>query len=142
MVLIDSMHPKQAHTAADMSPVFAVAPIIARTGIARLFLDPRDGEPVDEVRQFVRDVEQMPAQLDQAAQLETLGDLPLAVVSAEEPSQQGWATNQAKLAALSSRSIHRTIVGSTHGSLVLDAEDAMASSRAIEHVVRLVRGGG
>lgn len=141
VALIDSMHPKQTHTAADMSPLLAVVPTLARTGIARLLLDPKDGEPVEQVRQFVRDVEQMPAQLNRAAQLETLGDLPLAVVSAATGSQSGWAQEQTKLAALSSRSTHRTVAGSTHGSLILDAEDAMASSRAIEDVVREVRSG-
>ena len=97
---------------------------------------------MDQVRQLVRDVEQMPAQLDQAAEIETLGDLPLAVVSAGKPSQAGWAQDQTKLAGLSSRSNHRTIAGSTHGSLIIDSEDAMASSHAIEDVVRQVRRGG
>ena len=140
LALIDSMYPKQTHTAADMTSVLGVVPTVARTGIARLLFDPADGKPVDQARQLVRDMEQMPAQLEEAAQLETLGDLPLAVISAGEGSQPGWAEDQGRLATLSSRSTHRTISGSTHGSLILDAEDATASSRAIAEIVRQVRG--
>ncbi len=94
VALIDSMHPKQTHTAADMDRVLAVAPTIARTGIARLLLDPKDGRPVDQARQFVRDVAQMPAELDRAARLKTLGDRPLGVVTASDGSQPGWAKDQ------------------------------------------------
>lgn len=141
VALIDSMHPKQTHTAADMDRVLAAAPTIARTGIARLLLDPKDGRPVDQARQFVRDVAQMPAELNRAARLKTLGDRPLGVVTASDGPQPGWAKEQDDLARLSSRSSHRTVAGSTHESLVLDPDDARASSRAIADVVLQVRGG-
>ena len=140
VALIDSMHPKQTHTAADMDRVLAVAPTIARTGIARLLLDPKDGRPVGQARQLVRDVAQMPADLDRAARLKTLGHRPLGVVTASDGSQPGWANEQDDLARLSSRSFHRTVAGATHGSLVLDPDDARASSRAIADVVVQVRG--
>ena len=141
VTLIDSMYPKQTHTAADMDSVLAVIPTIARTGIARLLLDPKDGRPVDQARQLVRDTDQMPAELDRAARLETLGDRPLGVVTAGAGSQPGWTQEQNDLATLSSRSFHRTSAGSTHGSLVLDPHDAQASSRAIADVVLQVRRG-
>jgi hypothetical protein len=78
VVLLDSMHPHQAQTAASgMGPVINVIPTIARTGLARLFLDSKDGEPTAQARQFARDIDQMPAQLARAAQLKSLGDRPL-----------------------------------------------------------------
>jgi NAD(P)-dependent dehydrogenase (short-subunit alcohol dehydrogenase family) len=123
------------HSAADMGSVLDVVPTLARTGIARLLFDPKDGEPAAQARQFARDVEQMPAQLDRAAQLKTLGDRPLAVVTASQGSQPGWTEHQNQLAGLSSRSFHRTIAGSTHQSLVDDPQHAAASSRAIRDVV-------
>ena len=141
VVLLDSMHPRQTHTAADMGSVLDVVPTVARTGIARLLFDPKDGEPVAQARQFVRDVEQMPAQLRQAAQLDTLGSRPLGVVTASNGSQPGWTQHQNELAALSNNAFHRTIAGSTHQSLIDDPEDSTASSRAIRDVVVAVRRG-
>lgn len=139
VALIDSMHPKQGHTAADMRPAIAVVPTLARTGIARLFFHSEDGRPADQAQQLVRDIEQMPADLERAARLETLADRPLGVVTAGSGSQAGWSQEQNDLATLSRRSFHRTVAGATHGSLVLDPADARASSRAIEDVVRQAR---
>lgn len=92
-----------------------------------------------QAEQLVRDVQQMPAELNRAARLETLGDRPLGVVTAGTGSEPGWAEDQNDLAALSSRSFHRTVPGSTHASLILDPAHAQASSRAIVDVVRQVR---
>jgi hypothetical protein len=139
VVLLDSMHPRQTDSAADMGPVLDVVPTLARTGIARLLFDPKDGEPAAQARQFVRDVEQMPAQLDRAAQLKTLGDRPLGVVTASQGAQPGWTEHQNELAGLSSQGFHRTIAGSTHQSLVDDPQHAAASSRAIRDVVIAIR---
>ena len=141
VVLLDSMHPHQTHTAASggMGPLLAVVPTLARTGIARLLVDPKDGEPTAEARQFVRDVEQMPAQLNRAAKLTSLGNRPLGVVTAGKGSQPGWTAHQNDLAKLSSNSFHRTVAGSTHQSLIDDEKDAAASSRAIRDIVVAVR---
>ena len=139
VVLLDSMHPRQTNSAADMGSVLDVVPTLARTGIARLLFDPKEGEPAAQARQFVRDVEQMPAQLDRAAQLKKLGDRPLGVVTASQGSQPGWTAHQNELAGLSSQSFHRTIAGSTHQSLVDDPQHAAASSRAIRDVVVAIR---
>ena len=81
----------------------------------------------------------MPAQLNRAAQLKTLGSRPLAVVTAGTGSQPGWTQHQNELATLSSNSFHRTVAGSTHQSLIDDPKDAVASSRAIRDVVIAVR---
>jgi pimeloyl-ACP methyl ester carboxylesterase len=140
VVLLDSMHPHQTHTAASgMGPVLAVVPTLARTGIARLLADPKEGEPAAQARQFVRDLEQMPAQLSRAAKLTSLGDRPLGVITAGKDSQPGWAALQNDLAALSTHSFHRTVAGSTHQSLIDEEQDAAASSRAIRDVVVAVR---
>src|SRR4051794_25457818 len=140
VVLLDSMYPRQTHTAAsDMGPLLAVVPTLARTGIARLLVDPKDGEPTAQVRQFARDVEQMPAELNRAAKLTSLGNRPLGVVTAGKDSQPGWAAYQNDLAKLSSNSFHRTVAGSTHQSLIDDEKDAAASSRAIRDIVVAAR---
>lgn len=140
VVLLDSMHPRQSHTAAsDMGPVLALVPTLARTGLVRLLVDPKEGEPTAQAQQFVRDVEQMPAQLTRAAQLTTLGSRPLGVVTAGKGSEPGWAAHQSDLATLSTNSFHRTVPGSTHGSLTEDPQDAAASSRAIRDIVIAVR---
>jgi hypothetical protein len=140
IVLLDSMHPHQTHTAgSDMGPLLAVVPTLARTGIARLLVDPNDGDPTAEGRQFVRDVKQMPAQLNRAAKLTSLGDHPLGVVTASNGSQPGWTAHQNDLAKLSTNSFHRTVAGSTHQSLIDDATDASASTRAIRDIVVAVR---
>lgn len=142
VVLLDSMHPRQSQTAAGgLGPVLDVVPTVARTGLARLFFDPEDGEPTAQAEQFVRDLEQMPAQLDRAAQLTTLEDRPLGVVTAGSGSQPGWTEQQIDLATLSRRSFHRTVAGSTHQSLIDDPEHAAASSLAIRDVVNAVRDG-
>jgi pimeloyl-ACP methyl ester carboxylesterase len=142
VVLLDSMHPRQARTAADMgSGVLDVIPTVARLGIARLLFDPKEGEPVAQARQFVRDVERMPGELNRAAQLGSLGGRPLGVVTSGVGPQPGWAAQQRKLARLSSHVFHRTVAGSTHGSLIDDPQDAAASSRAIRDVVVAVRNG-
>jgi pimeloyl-ACP methyl ester carboxylesterase len=140
VVLLDSMHPHQTHTAAsEIGPVLAVVPALARTGIARLLVDPKEGEPMAQARQFVRDVEQMPAQLNRAAKLTSLGNRPLGVVTAGKGSQRGWTEHQNDLAKLSRNSFHRTVAGSTHQSLIDDVKDAAASTRAIRDIVVAVR---
>lgn len=139
VVLLDSMHPHQADTLAGMDPLLALAPVLARTGLGDLFFDRRDGDPAAQAGQFVRDAAAMPDALDRAARVTSLGDRPLAVVSAGTGSAAGWPRAQARLAALSPRSIHRTIAGATHASLVEDRDDAAQSSRAIGDVVAAVR---
>ena len=81
----------------------------------------------------------MPAELNRAAKLTSLGDRPLAVVTAGTGSAAGWAGEQNDLATLSSNSVHRTVAGATHQSLIDDKRDAAQSSRAIGDVVRAVQ---
>jgi pimeloyl-ACP methyl ester carboxylesterase len=142
VVLLDSMHPRQHDVFAGADRLLALIPTLARTGLARLFFDPKEGDPTAQATQFVRDIAEMPAELNRAAQLTSLGDRPLAVISAGEGSAAGWAEQQDDLAILSSHSVHRTIAGSTHQSLIDEQTDASQSSRAIRDIVKAVRARG
>jgi pimeloyl-ACP methyl ester carboxylesterase len=139
IVLLDSMHPKQTTVFDHADPLISLVPTLSRTGLAGLLFDKKDGEPGAQMRQLARDVEAMPAEMNQAAKLTSLGDRPLAVITADLGNQPGWRANQARLAALSSTSTHRIIAGSTHQSLIDDRADAMHSGDAIRDVVRAVR---
>jgi pimeloyl-ACP methyl ester carboxylesterase len=142
IVLLDSMHPRQHNAFAGMDPLLALVPTLARTGLANLLFDPKDGDPTAQARQVVRDVEEMPAELDRAARLTSLGTKPLIVLSAGTGSLPGWAAQQNDLATLSTDSVHRTIPGATHASLINDHVDAAQSSRAIRDVVTAVQRAG
>jgi pimeloyl-ACP methyl ester carboxylesterase len=139
VVLVDSMFPQRSSMFEGADPVLDVLPSIARTGIARLLFDPKDGEPTAQTRAFVRDAKAMPRQLNEAAKLKSLGSRPLGVVTAAAGSHADWAADQDALAKLSTKSIHRTIPGSTHGSLIQDEAHAAESSRAIRDIVEAVR---
>ena len=78
------------------------------------------------------------SRLSQASELTDLGGKPLAVVTAGEGQQSGWSTAQARMATLSTNSLHRA-VPATHQSLLVDERDATFSARAIADVVRAVR---
>jgi hypothetical protein len=81
----------------------------------------------------------MSTALEQAGELRSLGDRPLAVVTAPEGAQDGWRALQDELATLSSNSVHRVVPGATHASLIADTADAAESSDAIRDVVESVR---
>ena len=69
----------------------------------------------------------------------SLGNKPLAVVTAPKQAEPGWLKHQDKLATLSSNSIHRVVKGATHTSLLYDRSDSQATSAAIVEVVTAVR---
>jgi pimeloyl-ACP methyl ester carboxylesterase len=142
IVLLDSMHPRQHNAFAGMDPLLALVPTLARTGLANLLFDRKDGDPTAQARQVVRDVEEMPAELNRAVKLTSLGNKPLIVLSAGTGSLPGWAGQQNDLATLSTDSVHRTIPGATHASLIDDHVDAAQSSRAIRDVVKAVQRAG
>ena len=67
----------------------------------------------------------------QAQALTTLGDRPLAVVTASENlTTEGWKGAQDRIAALSTNRLHRT-ADSTHAGLLEDPHGARESVRAI-----------
>jgi pimeloyl-ACP methyl ester carboxylesterase len=139
IVLLDSMHPNQDNAFAGTDRVLAVVPTLARMGLARVFSDPKEGKPTTQASQFARDVNEMPAELNRAAKLTSLGDRPLAVLTAGTGSAASWPAEQNDLATLSSNSVHRTLASATHQSLIDDKSDAAQSSRAIGDVVRAVQ---
>jgi pimeloyl-ACP methyl ester carboxylesterase len=139
VVLVDSMHPKQANAFAGVSPLLSLIPTLSRTGLPELLFDRKDGDPGAQARQLGRDIAEMPAVLDRASKLTSLGDRPLAVISAGKGYLDGWPAEQADLARLSSNTVHRTIAGATHASLVIDQRDAAESGRAIRDIVAAVR---
>jgi pimeloyl-ACP methyl ester carboxylesterase len=69
----------------------------------------------------------------------SLGNKPLAVVTAPEQAEPGWLERQDELATVSSNSIHRVVEGATHTSLLYERSDSQATSAAIDEVVAAVR---
>jgi hypothetical protein len=136
------MHPHQDNAFAGTDRLLAVVPTLARMGVARIFSKPKDGKPTTQAGQFVRDVDHMPADLGEAAKLTSLGDRPLAVVTAGKDYAAAWPAEQNDLATLSSHSIHRIVAGSTHASLIDDRSDAARSSEAIRDIVKAVQNAG
>jgi pimeloyl-ACP methyl ester carboxylesterase len=139
LVLLDSMYPHQSNAFAGMGPLLAIVPTLARTGLARLLFDAKDGDPIKQAAQVVRDIAEMPAELNRAAQVRTLGALPTAVITAGGDYQKGWLVHQNELAKLSSNTVHRIVAGSTHDTLTGDKADAAQSSRAIRDIVHAAR---
>jgi pimeloyl-ACP methyl ester carboxylesterase len=84
----------------------------------------------------------LPSTLSQAEALTSLGDKPLAVVSATVDTQEGWDEAQAAMVSLSSNSSHRIATGQDHGSLIESKDGAGISTQAIRDVVTAVRSGG
>jgi len=136
------MNPRQHNALAGMDQLQSLVPTLARTGLFNALFDRKDGDPTAQARQIVRDIDEMPAELNRAAQLTSLGDKPLFVLSAGTGSLPGWAAQQNDLATLSTNSVHRTIPGATHASLINDHGDAAQSSRAIRDVVKAVQRAG
>jgi pimeloyl-ACP methyl ester carboxylesterase len=77
----------------------------------------------------------------QAQSLGPLGDLPLIVISRGSDLTNGWGDLQNQLAALSTDSLHLTIDGATHGSLIFNQADAHEVSQAILQLVDDIRKG-
>jgi pimeloyl-ACP methyl ester carboxylesterase len=135
--------------------VIALFPSLARAGIARPTLGtgfatlPPDAR--DQLRTFAasprelranrNEFLELPTVFEQAKALKSLGTKPLAVLSADQDQQRGWATAQEELAQLSSNSDHRTAQGSTHSALLEDEQFASITTRAITDVVRAARSG-
>lgn len=91
-------------------------------------------------------------QLDAAVSVNrTLGDLPLIVLSADtawltpgapaDEARQVYTTLNLEQAARSSNSLHRTVEGASHTSLVNKAADAQATIAAIRQVIAAIKTG-
>ena len=77
----------------------------------------------------------------QAQSLGTLGNLPLAVISRGTDLDSGWEGQQNELAMLSTNSMHITVEGSTHASLIFNPQHAQRVSQVIIQVVNTIRTG-
>ena len=127
----------------------AVIPWLTRLGVIRLinFYPAHPDLPSQQraqieafnssTRQGATTVEEFSATPQTNAQVrstQSLGDKPLAVITAGEQSSD-WLEMQEELAALSSDSVHRVVEGATHESLLYDKGDSQVTSATIEQVV-------
>jgi pimeloyl-ACP methyl ester carboxylesterase len=167
MVLVDSTAPAPAanpgtpapgHGGSSdaMSRVSALVSAAARLGLGRLYaqsdfgsLPPRSR---DEVRASVATARMLRSTIDEylqatasTEQAATLGDFaakPLIVLTAGSGHDAAWSAAQNRMARLSTNSVHRIIDGATHQDLIVDQEDAAATTQAILDVVAAVRSKG
>jgi len=160
VVLVDSSHPEQFTRSPEGRAMYeqirrlgAVIPFLTRLGVTRLFnvypahpdLPPQQRAQIEafnsSTRQVATTVAEFRATPETTAQVRstgTLGDKPLAVISAGEQSSS-WLELQDELAALSSDSIHHVVEGATHESLLYESRDAQVTGAAILEVVEVVR---
>jgi pimeloyl-ACP methyl ester carboxylesterase len=160
LVLVDSSHPEQFTRSPQGQAMYeqtrrlgVVIPWLTRLGVIRLSnyfpahpdLPSQQREQIEafnsSTQHVVTTVEEFRATPQTNAQVRgmgSLGDKPLAVISAGEQSS-GWLEMQNELAALSSESTHRVVDGATHESLLYDKHDSQVTSAAIEQVVEAVR---
>jgi pimeloyl-ACP methyl ester carboxylesterase len=160
VALVDSSHPEQFSRSSEGRAMYeqtrrmgAFVPWLARLGVIRLtnFYPAHPDLPAQQraqieafnssTQQVVTTVEEFSATPQTSAQVrsaQSLGDKPLAVISAGQQSSD-WLKMQEELATLSPNSIHRVVEGATHESLLYDKGDSQVSSAAIEQVVEAVR---
>ncbi|MFN0283946.1 MAG: alpha/beta fold hydrolase [Kineosporiaceae bacterium] len=163
MVLIDSTAPTSPAPRTDppagrndvLVRAAALVSIASRIGLGRLYALTSYGELPSPAREEVRASISTPATLrstideyvqgstsmQEAAELRSLGDIPLFVLTAGSGSAETWFANQDKLARLSTNSAHRVVDGATHEMLVADQTAAASTVTAIRDVVSSVRTG-
>jgi pimeloyl-ACP methyl ester carboxylesterase len=162
LVLLDSMSPQQYQRIPSWRGFYelfrrasSVMPSLARLGIGRVAYDSQFGDLPQPQRQqeraflatprhnrSVRDeFSQIRTSLNQAAELQTLGSMPLEVLTAGHQDYDEWFSLQDELVTLSSNSVHRTIADAMHDMVVSDQDTARQSSVAILDVVDAVRTG-
>jgi len=166
LVLLDSSHPDQFVRYPEMlkgdTPMLTFMPVLqamVRMGVGRLYffnshkidfagLPPRQRAEVAAIFstqgywQNAKTTMLLGASIfQQAHDLGTLGDLPLAVITRGEGVDDNWREMQNELAALSTDNIHITVEGSTHRSLVFNQEHAHIVSQTILQVVDAVQTG-
>ena len=163
MVLVDSTAPTTAGPGAVTPAVrndvlvraSALASLVSRIGLGRLYSSVSYGTLPSPAREEVRASVSTPATLRSvideyvqgnvsmqgAAELRTLGDRPLFVLTAGSGSTESWFANQDKLARLSTNSAQRVVDGATHEMLVADQSAAASTTAAIREVVSSVRTG-
>jgi pimeloyl-ACP methyl ester carboxylesterase len=159
VALIESSHPEQfsrlpeaRNSYEQIKLLYTVASLLAPIGVVRLFnLSPAPPElphqqraqiaalnpSTRQVSTTAQEFRASPQSTAQARSLRSLGDKPLAVVSAGTQSS-GWLELQDDLATISPNSMHRVVKEATHTSVVYERSDAQATSAAIIEVVAAV----
>jgi pimeloyl-ACP methyl ester carboxylesterase len=160
VVLVDSSHPEQFTRSPKERAQYeqtvrlgAVISFLTRLGVIRLtnYYPAHPALPAQQRAQIeafnssthhvattVEEFRATPQTTAQVRKTGSLGDTPLAVITAGEQSSS-WLEMQDELAALSPNSIHRVVEGATHESLLYDKGDAQVTSAAIQKVVEAVR---
>jgi pimeloyl-ACP methyl ester carboxylesterase len=160
VVLLDSMHPQQYERVPAWPGFYemfrrasAVMPSLSRLGVMRLVNDTQFGNLPSPQREQERAFLSTPRHnrsvrdefhtirtaMGQAGALQTLGDIPLIVVTAERGQDSGWIEAQDDLLTLSSNSAHRFLPDATHDMVVGDEATARESSDAVLDVVTAIR---
>jgi pimeloyl-ACP methyl ester carboxylesterase len=148
MVLLDSQ-PADAFSALPDYPAFyqnyrrvgMLSPSLARIGLLGPMLGLTADQSTPAAARGERDeIVSLPAALQQAQTLTSLGDRPLIVVSSGSGQQAGWLEAQDELPQLSTNSSHRVLPAATHSSIITGI-DAEASSQAILDAVTSLRTG-
>ena len=160
VVLLDSMHPEQYERMPSWPAFYemfrrasGVMPSLARLGVVRAVYSTEYADlPAaqrDQERAFlstprhnrsVRDeFNQIRTAMNQAAELQTLGTVPLAVVTAARDAEDAWFPMQDDLATLSVDTVQRMLPDATHATVVENEATARESSLAILDVVSSVR---
>jgi pimeloyl-ACP methyl ester carboxylesterase len=160
VVLLDSMHPQQYERVPAWPGFYemfrrasAVMPTLSRLGVMRIVNDTQFGNLPSPQREQERAFLSTPrhnrslrdefhmirTSMRQAGELQTLGEIPLVVVTAERGQDPGWFEVQDELMTLSSNSVHRFLPDATHDMVVGDEATAHKSSDAVLDVVTAIR---
>ena len=160
VVLVDSSHPEQFTRSSKERAQYeqtvrlgAVISSLTRLGVIRLtnYYPAHPDLPSHQRAQIeafnasthhvattLEEYRATPQTTAQVRRAGSLGDTPLAVITAGEQSSV-WLEMQDELAALSPNSIHRVIEGATHESLLYNKGDSQVTSAAIHKIVEAVR---
>ncbi|MCU1345568.1 MAG: hypothetical protein JWL70_1834 [Acidimicrobiia bacterium] len=160
VALLDSMHPQQYQRMSSWPRFYemfrratGVMPTLARLGVGRVVYGTGYGDLPEPQRsqeraflstprhnRSVRDEFHMiRTAMNQAAELHTLGSIPLAVVTARRGADPDWAAMQDDLMSLSTNRVHRFLPDATHSMVVEDENTARQTSQTILDVVRAIR---
>lgn len=162
LVLLDSMSPRQFTLVPDyptqyelMRRLYGVLGPLSRIGFGPVLADASSDLP-DAAAAELHAIQLRPRtydnardelslyrqSLDQAQVLTSFGAKPLIVVTSTESIQKspGWSTAQDELTELSTNSSHR-VVDTSHVGVLMSADGAEVSIRAVTDAVRSVRSG-
>jgi pimeloyl-ACP methyl ester carboxylesterase len=165
MVLIDSTAPADKPGATSstvrggydiLGRASALISTSARLGLARLYapfevasLPPQSRDEVraniatpGNLRSTIDEYVQANTSMEEAASLRDFADKPLIVLTAGIGSDSKHLASQNELANLSTNSVHRTIDGASHESVIADEAGATITTESILDVVSSVRNSG